>query len=175
MDEILIPLKDLAKEATIPQLKYWAKLLSILLIVRGRVAHVNSDDAQKLLKIAELVKEGKSPQDAAEVVGVVNREIIPSAETNNRSGIFDLKEKIDRLERRNEGIENALLAVVEEMRNLRQENSALKQYLMPPPEPAKVIIPWQPEPPKDPLEGLTWVQRAYVQVFEPQKMRKFDV
>ena len=39
-----------------------------------------------------------------------------------------------------------------------------------PPEPVKV---WQPEPKVDPLEGLAWYQRAWVQVFEPWKMRKY--
>lgn len=174
MDEILIPLKDLAKDATIPQLKYWAKLLGVLLIVRGRIAHVYNNDAQRLLKIAELVKEGKSPQDAAETVGTVNRAIITSTEANNNAGILDLKEKIEKLERRNEGVEKALLAVVDEMRSLRKENTMLKQYLMPPQEPAKAVIPWQPETPNDPLKGMTWFQRVYVQVFEPQKMRRYD-
>lgn len=174
MDEILIPLKDLAKDATIPQLKYWAKLIGVLLIVRGRVAHVYNNDAQKLLKITELVKEGKSPQEAAEIVGTVNQAIITSPEASNNSGILDLNEKIERLERRNEGIEKALLAMVEEMRNLRQENNNLRHYLMPPQEPVKAVIPWQPEKLKDPLEGKTWFQRAFIQVFEPQKMRRND-
>jgi hypothetical protein len=174
MDEILIPLKDLAKDATIPQLKYWAKLLGILLIVRGRVAHVYNNDAQKLLKIVELVKEGKSPQEAAEMIGTVNRAVISAEEMNNNAGILGLKEKIERLEQRNEGIEKALLAMVDEMRNLRQENSALKKFLMPPPEPLKMVIPWQPKTPKDPLEGMTWFQQVYVKIFQPQKLRQYD-
>ncbi len=174
MDEILIPLKDLAKDATIPQLKYWTKLLGVLLIVRGRVAHVYNNDAQRLLKVAELVKEGKSPQEAAEIIGTANQAIITSTEAGNNSGILDLSEKIERLERRNEGVEKALLAMVDEIRNLRQENTNLKQYLMPPQEPITAVIPWQPETPKDPLEGMTWLQRAYVQIFEPQKMRQYD-
>lgn len=40
-------------------------------------------------------------------------------------------------------------------------------------EPVKPIHAWKPESIKDPLEGLAWYQRAWVQVFEPWKMRKY--
>ena len=62
----------------------------------------------------------------------------------------------------------------EEVKALRQENQALRAFLMPPPEPIKAVIPWKPEPAKDPLEGMTWYQQAYVKVFEPEKLRRYD-
>ncbi len=40
-------------------------------------------------------------------------------------------------------------------------------------EPVKPIRAWTPENAKDPLDGLVWYQRAWIQVFEPWKMRKY--
>ena len=174
MDQVLIPLKELARDATIPQLKYWAKLLGILLIVRGRIAHVSNDDAQKLLKVAELVKEGKSPQDAVNAVGPMTNAVIVPDEDESTLGFLGLKEEVENLGRRNEGIEKVLMAMVEEIKGLRKENNALKAYLMPPQEPPKQVIPWQPEAPKNPLDGMSWLQRAYVQVVEPWRLRRYD-
>lgn len=40
-------------------------------------------------------------------------------------------------------------------------------------EPPKPVPVWKPERPNDPLENLAWYQRAWVQVFEPWRMRKY--
>jgi len=42
-----------------------------------------------------------------------------------------------------------------------------------PTDPPQMITPWKPEKVKDPLEGMVWYQKAWVQVFEPWKMRKY--
>ena len=45
------------------------------------------------------------------------------------------------------------------------------EFLVAPPQ---KIEAWKPEAPADPLEGLGFFERVWVQVVEPQKMRRFD-
>jgi AcrR family transcriptional regulator len=71
-----------------------------------------------------------------------------------------------------ETIEKAVLMLVEENRRLANENKALRIYLLPPEKPSVPVIPWQPEPPKDPLEGMSWYHRAYIKVVKPWRMRR---
>jgi len=40
-------------------------------------------------------------------------------------------------------------------------------------EPPKPVTAWKPECPNDPLDGLAWYQLAWVQIFEPWRMRKY--
>jgi len=40
-------------------------------------------------------------------------------------------------------------------------------------ESLKPVPVWQPERASDPLEGMPWYQRAWVECFEPWKMRKY--
>lgn len=56
------------------------------------------------------------------------------------------------------------------VRNLLEEERKPIPLLCEPPKPVPV---WEPEKVKDPLEGLAWYQRAWVQVFEPWKQRKY--
>jgi len=56
------------------------------------------------------------------------------------------------------------------VRNLLEEERKPIPLLCEPPKPVPV---WEPEKAKDPLEGLAWYQRAWVQMFEPWKQRKY--
>ena len=56
------------------------------------------------------------------------------------------------------------------VRNLLEEERKPIPLLCAPPKPVPV---WEPEKAKDPLEGLAWYQRAWVQVFEPWRMRRY--
>lgn len=73
----------------------------------------------------------------------------------------------------NKAFRQTINLLLEEVRGIREENRNLKVLLYPPVESVTPIMPWKPEEPKDPLEGMTWYQRAWVQVFEPWKMRKY--
>ena len=42
-------------------------------------------------------------------------------------------------------------------------------------EPVKAISPWRPEKPKDPLAEMNWLQRVWVKIFEPWKMRRYTL
>ena len=55
------------------------------------------------------------------------------------------------------------------VRNLLEEAKKPIPLLAEPPKPAPI---WKPEKVQDPLEGLAWYQRAWVQIFEPWKMRQ---
>lgn len=41
-------------------------------------------------------------------------------------------------------------------------------------EPVKPVKCWKPERPADPLEGLGFLEKIWVKIVEPQKMRRFD-
>jgi len=56
------------------------------------------------------------------------------------------------------------------VRNLLEEAKKPIPLLAEPPKPVPV---WQPENVKDPLADLAWYQRAWVQVFEPWRMRRY--
>ncbi len=53
-DEILIRLDEITEKASVPQLKYWCKLLDISPKVISRAGHVSPKDAEKLRKMADL-------------------------------------------------------------------------------------------------------------------------
>ncbi len=56
------------------------------------------------------------------------------------------------------------------VRNLLEEAKKPIPLLSEPPKPVPV---WEPEKPKNPLEGLAWYQQAWVKVFEPWRMRRY--
>lgn len=87
----------------------------------------------------------------------------------------DLSPIVGRLE----NLERAFMAVVEELKATRQEvsalrgeNAALKVLLLPAPsKPAPV---WKPEPARpDPREGKNIFQRIFLELFQPDRLRRF--
>ncbi len=176
------------KEKTLPEVsreigvtpdkaRYWLSLLGIEAEKRNRTIIITPEAEKALLGMKNFVAEGFPPGEAAKRVKTASDEIqtlfpVPVVQTP----VVDMTVTNNRLET----VEKALLLLVEqnqrvqgELVSLRQENAALRHYLMPPEQPALPVVPWQPEKINNPLEGLAWYQRAWVQVFEPWKMRKY--
>ena len=86
----------------------------------------------------------------------------------------DLAPVVNRLD----SMEKAFLVMVEEMRSLKQENTALRMRLEPPPlpedfnKPPKPMKAWVPEIRPDPLEGAGLLTRAWVYLLRPEKLRR---
>ncbi len=99
------------------------------------------------------------------------RGAIESARTATH--VISVPAKSEEQNHRLEGIEKIMILMAEEIKNLRGEVSRLNLRLAPPGQPVTPTIPWQPEKPKDPVEGMAWYQRAWVECFEPWKMRKY--
>lgn len=184
-EKILIALRETAKTAGITpaQAKYWVRLIGVCLVMKGRTGFLDVANSRKLVKMAELVAGGSSPKDAAlQISGVVQgNSLMPVKQEQPGNGFEILEERIAGLDYRNSMIEKALMLLVEENKALRGEvsrladsNNAFRMQLMPPLKTAKSVVPWKPEPTKDPLEGMTWLQQVYVKVFEPQKLRRYD-
>lgn len=178
-DQILVSLKDLAQktDATIPQLKYWLKLLGFLTIVRNRSAYVNQDQADLLSEVASFVRDGLAPSDAVAKVApepasaaMVTRSddpIIPNSQT-----LENLEKAMMEMAR---GFRDGMNALRQEILEVRKENRDLRSQmirLLPPEKPATQFIPWQPEPARDPLAGKSWLARTWLKFAYPERCRR---
>lgn len=67
----------------------------------------------------------------------------------------------------------SMLVLVDEVRALRLENDALRLRLAPP-QPVREMIS-RDQVQHDPLEGMSWYRRLMVQLFEPQRMRRYEM
>lgn len=84
------------------------------------------------------------------------------------------------LENRLDGMEKSILALVEEVRalridnsGLRSDNAALRILLEPPVVPSMPV--WTPPAPRpDPIAGASWLKRFYIATFHPDRLRRFD-
>lgn len=163
---------------TVDQCRYWLTLLGIVISHQGRVRVIPEDVVETLGKVAELVKTGIAPKSACMAVRseVTEAQILPVNLPVTSSPIGEMVNFRGQLEE----IKKVMLLMAEqsqktqeEVKALRQENNALRAYLMPPPVTVKSITPWKYEPAKDPLEGMPWYRRAWVEYFEPWKMRRY--
>ncbi len=157
--------------------RYWLKLLEVETTKAGKSRCVAPDAVTLLAAMNNLITQGTSPSDAARIAKESPIETKPIIAEKTESNLVQLQ--IEELKKAflimGEAFKTEIHGLKTEIRNLAEENKNLRIQLLPPPqETPKKIIPWQPEKPNDPLEGMTWLQRAYVQVFEPQKMRRFD-
>lgn len=180
-DQILVSLRDLAQktEATIPQLKYWLKLLGFLTIVRSRTAYVTQDQADLLSQIAAMIQGGMAPSDA--VAKVAPEPVSTAMVVRSDDPIIPTTHSL-------ENIENAMMemartfgegmnALRQEIRDLRQENHDLRSRmirLLPPADPPPQVIPWHPEPARDPLAGKSWWEQAWVRFAHPERCRRSE-
>lgn len=142
--------------------RYWVRLLGVEVEKEDGSLIVPSGTENLLEVMARAVKNGASPSIAA-------------LEVKNTFVPLPVKQAPPQVDysQRFEGIEKVLFALVEEIKTLKCENRALRIQLIPPEKPAMPVIPWQPENPKDPFEGMAWYQRAYVQIIEPWRMRRY--
>lgn len=169
-------LRRAAKELNITpdQIRYWIKSAGLKTEKRENVVYLSQEGFNSLQKIAGLVRDGVSPAEAIRQVKVT-AELVPVKAENSLvpHRIEGIEKGLLLLAEENKALRQTVGMLVEEVRGIREENRGLKALLLPPVEPANPIIPWKPEALADPLEGLAWYQRAWVQVFEPWKMRKY--
>lgn len=153
----------------IDTVRYWTKLLGIEGIKNGNIRYIPADCLEKLHAMKELVLQGIQPSEAIKRVNEnpQNFPLVP-AKTSGE------------IPARLEGMEKAILVLVEKMsglvdenRSLRKEVSFLRGFLVPENKNTPVIS-WKPEKPGNPLEGLGLFKRIWIQIVEPQKMRRFD-
>jgi len=164
---------------TVDQCRYWLTLLGIMISHQGRVRVIPEDVVETLGKVAELVKSGIAPKSACMAVRgqPTDAKFLPVTLPVTGSPIGELMNFRGQLEE----IKNVMILMAEqsqktqvEVMELRQENRALRAFLMPPQDPPKPIIPWKPKPAKEPLEGMAWYQKAYVKIAEPWRLRRHD-
>ena len=143
--------------------RYWVRLLGIEVEKENGNLVIPLGTENLLDAMARAVRNGASPSIAA-------------LEVKTTFATVPVKQEIPQTDyaQRLEGIEKVLFTLVEEIKNLKTENRALRLQLFPPEKPAVSVIPWQPENRKDPLDGMAWYQRAYVQVMEPWRMRQYS-
>jgi len=156
--------------------RYWLKLLEVETTKAGKSRCVAPEAVTLLAAMNNLVSQGTSPSDAARIARetpIETKPIVPEkAENTVQTQLDEMKKAFLFM---GETVKNEIQGLRSEIRNLTEENKNLRVQLLPAPqEPAKAVVPWKPEPPKDPLEGMSWFQRAFVEVFEPQKMRRYD-
>ncbi|MDP2816063.1 MAG: hypothetical protein Q8O19_05230 [Rectinemataceae bacterium] len=169
-------LRRAAKELDITpdQIRYWIKSAGLRTEKRENVVYIAQEGFNSLQKIAGLVRDGVSPAEAIRQMKVTV-ELVPMRAGDSLAPhrIEGIEKGLLRLAEENKALRQTIGTLVEEVRGIREENRGLKALLSPPVEPAKPIIPWKPETFADPLEDLAWYQRAWVQVFEPWKMRRY--
>lgn len=189
MESEFIPLPELAKEAgvTLNQVRHWISALGVEVVMVGRVRHVNQDGAGRLKEMASLVASGKSPKEAAALVASKPEQahIMPEPTTALASPAPDVAARLD-------GIERSIMALVEshrqaieahgreaaairaEVSRLVEENRALRLRLEPPPEPARQIKAWSPDPRPDPAAGHPWWRVAWLSLVAPERLRRSE-
>jgi|GEM_PF-4540839 len=182
METVLIPLKEVTANATIPQLKYWSKLSGIALVVRGRVAHVRPEDAETLCKITLMVAEGSSPQDAVKTLGKspdhriiasVPVEILPDCTARLDALEKSMMLMVERLSRQENQIASQEKMIVLQERELSDQRKELATLRLPTlllNAPPRIVKPWQPirvQP-----VPMPWYERLWVQMFNPETLRE---
>jgi len=174
--------------ATVDQLRYWVTLMEIESTRRGKCRFIAEEDVSLLRGMASMVKSGTSPKEAAALAREQPTEavVIPVSVAEPPAIINEFQRTLLLLAEENRQIKQTMSVILDEVKAVRSENAALRgqvalltppkqdekllEILNRPPDPVRV---WNPEPKGDPLESLAWYQRAWVQVFEPWRMRKY--
>jgi len=167
-----ITLVEAAKQAALSRdkAKYWLELLGCCLIKEKRKSFVPMGAVVLLEAMRLAVETGLTPSAAAEHVKITYSEQQAPIET-----VKDLEvpnDAITKMTDRIEGLEKAVLMLVEENRALNQKVGKLQGFLMPPRKSDIQVIPWQPERPANLLKSMTWYRRVWVTIFQPWKMRQ---
>ncbi|MEW6709420.1 MAG: hypothetical protein AB1403_06290 [Candidatus Riflebacteria bacterium] len=158
-DEILIRLDEITGKASVPQLKYWCKLLDINPKVISRAGHVSPKDAEKLRKMADLINAGIRPRDAANTLA--DELMIKSSEPRT--------EDTAALNSRIESLEKAVMLLVQTVNNQSKKLEAIQLCLEPPKvEPISVKV-WEPAPKVAPQFPV--LKRLWYELVDPVKLR----
>ena len=160
-DEILIRLDEITEKASVPQLKYWCKLLDISPKVISRAGHVSPKDAEKLRKMADLINAGIRPRDAANTLA--DELMIKSSEPRN--------EDTAALHSRIESLEKAVMLLVQTVNNQSKKLEAIQLRLEPPTvDPVSVRV-WEPAPKKAPQ--YSFLQKVCYELMDPVRLRAY--
>lgn len=168
-----ISLMEAAKQAAVSRdkAKYWLELLGCCLIKEKQKSFVPLGTVVLLEAMRLAIESGLTPSAAAEHVKLTYTNQQDTKEPVKALEIPD--DAVTRMINRIESLEKAVLLLVDENRGLNQRVAGMQAFLMPPAKSEPPSIPWQPEKPRDPLEGMNWLQRIWVECFEPWKMRRF--
>ena len=146
---IYVRIDEITKDASVPQLKYWSKLLNIKAKVISRVSHVTNEQAESLKKVSELIKNGMRPKEAVQIVS--DKAMISSSDKKSEEN-ENFKEELT-------GLKDAILLLVEQNKKLEEkvdfqnqvighqakEIKSLKLVLTPPKKSVKQIKVWHPK------------------------------
>lgn len=158
-DEIRIRLDEVTEKASVPQLKYWCKLLDIAPKMISRAGHVLPKEADKLRKMADLINAGIRPRDAANTLA--DELMIKSSQPQ--------KEDTAALHSRIESLENAVMLLVQTVNHQNKKLEAIQFRLEPPKAEIKSFKPWEPEPKKRPQ--LNFLQKFWYELMDPVRLR----
>lgn len=163
------------------QARYWVKLLGLTVHKIGRNRCIDAHGVAQIREMGRMTAAGKTPQEAAAILTTaqvaVFEEIAPPAVVHPQVAA------------RLDGVEQSMVAVLEKMARMEQqmaalatENQSLRERvdreaaitkaLLAPPEKNNQVIPWQPQPLPDPLEGAPWWKRLWVEITAPEMLRR---
>lgn len=182
-----VKLTEAARKLTVhaDTLRYWVKLLGVETIKRGHACYILAETLGVLMIMARLIADGVPAGEAAakakaEAPAVATAMIVREPV---RPGV-----EMEALQERLQGLEKVILSMAEtfktevtglrgEIARLTESNRSLQQRLEAPPvlaevkEPIKPVIPWEPRKRKNPVAGMPWYKKLWVECFEPWKMR----
>lgn len=192
MEKGFISFPDASRKAqtTPDRAKYWLKLLGINTIKRGNTKYISEECLPQLQMMSELIGNGELASEAAKIAKDAIFPIPGNQKSENQTkelspfetqlpGRMETMEKAilqmaDTFKSELQTIKGEIFALRQVNEKLVEENRSLRLCLEPPEKPAMPVIPWKPEVPADPLEGLGFLERIWVQIVEPQKLRQFD-
>jgi dsDNA-specific endonuclease/ATPase MutS2 len=158
-DEIYIRLDEITDKASVPQLKYWCKLLDITPKVISRAGHVTGKEADKLRKMADLIKSGMRPKDAANKL--TDELMIRSSDVK--------QEDTEALHNRIESLEKAVMLLVKTVNKQDKRLENIQYQLEPPKRKVKEVKPW--EPPKKASPDFHPLKKLWFELFDPAQLR----
>lgn len=183
-----VKLTEAARKLTVHNdtLRYWVKLLGVETMKRGHACYILAETLGVLTIMANLISEGMTASDAA---------VKAKAEAPLEATAMIVREasrpgpEMEALQERLQGLEKVILTMAEtfkteitglrgEISQLTETNRKLQQRLEAPPafaeakEPTKPVVPWEPRKGKNPVAGMPWYKKFWVECFEPWKMRQ---
>lgn len=171
--------------ATVDQLRYWISLMDIESTRRGKCRYLAEEAVSRLRGMANLVKGGTAPKEAAALAREQPTEavVISAPVSEPPATINDFQRIMVLLAEENRQIKQTMSTILDEVKAVRSENAALRdqvnKVLLPPPlpatfhEPPKPVNVWNPpEPSPDPLEGAGIFTRTWVYLVQPEKLRR---
>jgi hypothetical protein len=158
-DEICIRLDEITDKASVPQLKYWCKLLDITPKVISRAGHVTGKEADKLRKMADLIKSGMRPKDAANTL--TDELMIRSSDVK--------KEDTEALHNRIESLEKAVMLLVQTVNKQNKRLENIQFQLEPPKTTTREFKVWEPAAKKSPQ--FSPLKKLWYELINPEMLR----